>query len=509
MESYAERMFELFSGLDRAYGIYRLGKVNSDSGKVEGSARTLLDKVTLKLWEDHLAGAAGLGITPIRADNTCLWGAIDIDIYDLSLNQLEVRVKELGAPLTLFRTKSGGAHLYLFLTEPVPAYVVQAKLKEFAKALGYPTAEVFPKQVKLASDKDTGNWINMPYFDYKKTMRYAIRDGVSLTLPEFLLVADSLKVSEAQLVQLKLNQIKVPDDYRDAPPCIVQMFKNGVNKGGRNECLYNMAVYARMKYPDEWEDKVDEYNEKFIIPPLEEREVETVKRQNDKKDYFYRCTSNPFSAFCNKDECKKAEYGVGRDSDEESVPIVLDKPMTKIRTNPAILIIGIEGYRVMTDTKTFADSGAFRLLVMEKTDKVIPRFKTARWDKVVSLMHQNIQEVEVPKEVTPEGQLLTLLESYCTGKMQAKLKEELIKGKPWTHEGKTYFKGNDFYKFITQQGFKEMSLQKVWYTIKHELGGTDVVMRVLNTTQRLWCVPEFVDKQTEEFTVPDVTDSTV
>ena len=40
------------------------------------------------IWEQHLEGIRPLGIIPIRANNTCLWGCIDIDSYDVSFAEL-------------------------------------------------------------------------------------------------------------------------------------------------------------------------------------------------------------------------------------------------------------------------------------------------------------------------------------------------------------------------------------------------------------------------------------
>ena len=38
--------------------------------------------------------------------------------------------------------------------------------------LGFGNAEVFPKQIELKSQDDTGNFLNLPYFNYKNTTRY-------------------------------------------------------------------------------------------------------------------------------------------------------------------------------------------------------------------------------------------------------------------------------------------------------------------------------------------------
>jgi len=173
----ARRFFELYGGLDRAYGSYIPGQLNETKQKMEGKAQTIASEYRAQLWKQHLSGEKGLGVIPITDQATCNWGAIDIDIYPLDLNELEEKVTRLKLPLIILRTKSGGAHLTLYLSSSISASTVRAKMTEFSVALGYGGVEIYPKQVKLANGRDTGNWLNMPYFDSAKTTRYAIHKG--------------------------------------------------------------------------------------------------------------------------------------------------------------------------------------------------------------------------------------------------------------------------------------------------------------------------------------------
>ena len=85
-------------------------------------------------------------------------------------------------------SKSGGAHLYMFMVQSVSAKEIQFKLSEMATALGYPSAEVFPKQIELfvkegEEKRDTGSWINLPYHGRN---RYALNDdGSAASLEKF------------------------------------------------------------------------------------------------------------------------------------------------------------------------------------------------------------------------------------------------------------------------------------------------------------------------------------
>lgn len=189
------RFTELFPGLDRAYGTYVLnGEVRAD-GKKEGDGDTRRHPVTYELWQAHLSGKRSLGIVPIRDGDTAVFGAVDIDVYqDFDLLAIVHKLTEQSIPALTLRSKSGGAHIYLFASEPIEAKVMRARLQEIAAISGHPKAEIFPKQDALTSADDCGSWINMPYFNGVAGGRYALgEDGRPLSPEEFLDSAESLR----------------------------------------------------------------------------------------------------------------------------------------------------------------------------------------------------------------------------------------------------------------------------------------------------------------------------
>ena len=114
MEERVKKFKSIFYGLDRAYGQYK-----SDgqlvNGKASGQAFIKKAPVTDQLWIDHIEGKdPSLGIVPIMDDSNCRWGCIDIDVYNVDHLVLMRSIKGLGFPLVTFRSKSGGAHLFLF-----------------------------------------------------------------------------------------------------------------------------------------------------------------------------------------------------------------------------------------------------------------------------------------------------------------------------------------------------------------------------------------------------------
>src|ERR1700735_1908853 len=129
-------MMALFAGFTSAHGTH--GEPVQDGLKwaIKPTARTVREPVTKQLWERHLKGEISLGIIPIRENGTCSWGSIDVDQYGEDFLKLIDRSERGGFPLVPCRSKSGGLHLFMFLTEPAPAAVVQSALRDMAAKLG-------------------------------------------------------------------------------------------------------------------------------------------------------------------------------------------------------------------------------------------------------------------------------------------------------------------------------------------------------------------------------------
>lgn len=201
METTIVRRFaSLYAGYQKAYGTFQI-KGTAPDGKAIGKAQTRRGDPTDALYQAHLDGAGGgLGIIMLREDNTVFFGAIDYDNKTMDHKKASARIEELGLPLVLCRSKSGGGHFYCFVTSPVPAAVMRARLEEWTAVLGMSdTTEQFPKQAERYNESDIGNWINLPYFDAEKTSRYAFRGGREIGLLEFLDYAESMRQTPDQM----------------------------------------------------------------------------------------------------------------------------------------------------------------------------------------------------------------------------------------------------------------------------------------------------------------------
>ena len=178
MENVAERFLQLFEGYGKAHGQTAVLD-RARHGKKQANYKIVHEPLTLQLVQNHLDGKLGVGSIPIDETSRCSFGALDIDDYNLDLTALLAKVKRFKLPLIMCRSKSGGAHLFLFLSEKIAAAEVRDRLAEFASVLGWGNCEIFPKQEEVRADRgDVGNFINLPYQNAKHTTRYALKvDG--------------------------------------------------------------------------------------------------------------------------------------------------------------------------------------------------------------------------------------------------------------------------------------------------------------------------------------------
>ena len=131
-----EKFKNIFTGLDRAHGVTIVGESNGNGTKVKGISFVKREPVTDELWQKHLDGKDSLGVIPINDDNKCKWGCIDIDSYaGFDHQKLINKIKQFKLPLVVCRSKSGGAHVFLFTKNYVSASLMQDKLNEISTFL--------------------------------------------------------------------------------------------------------------------------------------------------------------------------------------------------------------------------------------------------------------------------------------------------------------------------------------------------------------------------------------
>ena len=451
-----ERFKEVFAGLQTAYGQTKITDELSENGKHEAKSFTKKEPVTDLLWQKHLNGdEPALGIVPIREDNRCKWGCIDIDTYPFDHKDFIKKIRDKNIPMILFRSKSGGAHVFLFAKEFVAASLMRERLKKIASTLGYAKAEIFPKQDYIRADRgDTGSFLNVPYHGNNKSVRFAFDDnGEALKIEEFFKLYDTYSLTEKELVNLKISETDNTDDFlKGAPPCLQTILKDGMPEGGRNDMMYNIGVYLKKRFPNEWESKMYVYNEQYMKPPLKHTEMTKSIESLGKKDYLYKCKLEPIVSFCNSKVCSKREFGVG-----DNVPPPEITGISKYPSDPPLYFVNIDGLSVEVDDITLHDPEKFSVACMNQISKPMLPLGKIIWRKQLVKLFEKLQMLDAPDSSKIDVQIKDLLADFIN-KAPGKKIDDLKRGLPFTEDGITYFKFKDFWKYI--QRSKSWTIQK-------------------------------------------------
>jgi len=497
--SQLEKFKAIFSGLEIAYGTYKIEKERGD-GKQAGKATVVRQPPTDDLWEAHLMGSGPtLGIIPIRSDNTCGWGCIDIDQYPLDHAALVKKIAELSLPLIVCRSKSGGAHCFCFVRAPVPARDMQEYLKACAALLGEAGREIFPKQAEILVDRgDTGNFLNLPYYGGDNSTRYALKaDGTAATLEEFFELYEASAQSGTPTPPEPPKKETAP--IKDGPPCLQALCSQGFPEGTRNNGIFNIGIYLKKQSPASWEDKVVEHNIKFFDPPLPNNEVQLVIKQLNRKDYRYKCKDAPLSSFCNSSLCRTRRFGIGGHGPDS--PTL--SSLSKYASEPPLWFLDINGRRIELETDSLFNQAAFQKACVEKLNLLPPTLKKSDWEGMLNELLKEMVETEqisqASEDTSVTGRFMDLLEEFTTHMQQAMDRDEILMGRPWEEpeDGKTYFRMKDLENHLKRNNFIGMTAPKMAQRLR-DLGGEPTSLFLKGRTVRCWRIPRF-NKQDAPF----------
>ena len=502
MEEIAQKFKQVFSGLERAHGIYEItGQKNTAKGvKKDGRGRTLQEPLTVDLWERHLKGDLSIGVIPLTDDETCKWGCIDVDEYPIDTNEILHRIEEMNLPLLPCMTKSGGVHLFLFTKEPISAFKFQSKLEEIAAAMGRTGDEIFPKQYEwskqLPKENQTGNWLNMPYFAGEDTTRYALKpDGEAADIEEFFDLVDKVSITERQLdsfIAVKKSRkkqiTKQGSMWDEAPPCLIHMKLNGIPEGMRNNALLNYGVLLRKVHPEgeEWKDKLQEINKTVCTKALSHSELNTIIQSLEKSEYRYQCGKQPLVDFCQSGICVTRRYGIDASERDPNFG-----GLRKYLTDPPLWHLDVDGRTIVLDTKQLHNFSMYQQRCMEVLNICPPDVKKTDWVAKLNALLQDVQEVEVPADMTKQGLLQEAIYEFCRLSESSSRLSIASNGVFRYEEEKTkqwWFTGRDAVIFI--QEFKKMRHIKeaeVFTELKN-MGATNIAKYIDRTVgnKKIW-----------------------
>lgn len=453
-----DKFIDIFGGLRSAYGITtKTGEIRARDGKHETKNSIIRSEVHDGLYQDHLDGKEpALGIVPINEDDNCRWGCVDIDQYDLDHAAIINKTKDL--PTTLFRSKSGGGHLFIFTKEWVPASLMRTKLKMVAAFIGKSGSEIIPKQDFKRSEKSVGSYLNLPYHGGTRTVRYAFdANAQAMSLEEFIKMYEFRALSKEKLESFEIAvKKKESDDFEGIPPCLKTLLINKVQEGGRNDVLFHLGVYLKKRFSKNWKTQMLKYNEKYFDPPLQENEVITCSNSVEKEDYLYKCKQEPMHSHCDPMACATVKFGI---TDGE-LPGILPGSIEKYNSDPPIYIVSIDGDEVECDDDTLWNPDKFGMACMNQVDKIVDVVSKPLWRKHLKKLFQNLQDCPAPESSKIDVQIKDLFERFAT-RAPGKNIGDVRKSKAFTEDGKTIFKWADFWNFLNRNGWDTRRMNNI------------------------------------------------
>ena len=220
-------------------------------------------------------------------------------------------------------------------------------------------------------------------------------------------------------IQHKFTSIEVVKEalehlpYSDAPPCIQRAIISkevGDEDSGRNNFLFSFAVYAKKKYGNGFEDYVKQLNESFSVP-LDKSSVDSLILSVKNNEYIYKCKDIPCNSFCNKIECKKREFGLGRDKGHFTGIDYGQLYRYKTAEPYYIWKLRLQGQEIWNDV-IFKDEGFlldqknFAKMCVRYLNQAPMQVSNNDWYAILNSVLPNIQNVDVKQESDTSRQSL-------------------------------------------------------------------------------------------------------
>ena len=325
-----QEYIKIFNGYRHAYGIadWTNAVIDPENGKKKPVYRWNYEEFTDAIYQEHLEGNISVGIQPTNEKGSAIFGVIDVDPkqyenFDKKF-YLET-IQQYKLPLVPVESKSGGLHLYLFMNEFVQSTVIVSFLSNLLPLFHLkPDCEIFPKQTQLTKDPETGilkpgQFINLPYYGGQ---RKAVNiDGTFFTLEQFVQVVDANITTKDELKTITEDMERqsmegVDEDFLEGPPCLALISKisNQETFDGKDRFMYNYHVFVKMKYPDNWEQKVKNAPVKYFAREhanaWDDNKLKQKTRSWNRSEKGYTCNQSPISDFCKKGICVKKKFGI-------------------------------------------------------------------------------------------------------------------------------------------------------------------------------------------------------
>ncbi|TAV05575.1 TOTE conflict system archaeo-eukaryotic primase domain-containing protein [Rhizobium ruizarguesonis] len=444
--SSAHRLCELFLGAETRHGTYDPARLRLVGSKMEmkdatgEGPRDVKEPPTPQLWEQHLAGARPLGVSPLREDGMSRVGVVDIDRYDGGFDHGELagKIRREGLPLVLTRSKSGGGHVWLFASDWMPQATMNAALVALAGRLGHADAETYPPDTGL------GNWMNMPYLGGDRSDRYGVKPGgLGMSVAEFLEAAEKARMSPDQIEALAASQaagVGTATSRRVLRKLTERAAEIAAMIDGRKRTLHDTAfLFGKyvLKGRIDKDTVIGRLVAAGVKAGLEHRIAESQVR-------------NGLEARLGKrggDGDDDDDDDDGRYAEIERIVIITghDEPLWRVT---------VADYGDITlPSREVWKNELFNLRCAERLRVAFKRLSVNEWADRLNGALKLAEFEAAPKDETPEYVFRMALQDFCFDRHRAESMEEIVLGKPYRDEDndRIWFRFGDLYRQLCEQ----------------------------------------------------------
>lgn len=165
-----------------------------------------------------------------------------------------------------------------------------------------------------------------------------------------------------------------------------------------------------------------------------------------------------------------------------------------INTDPPIWYLDIvlkdgREKRISLTTEQLQNPIGFQKRCMEVLQEMPPVLKREDWTEVVNELMASVKIIDVPMEMTREGQFMDIFGDFLSmagGKGSSE--EDILRGLAWFDDGSYYFRLRDLNQYMTIQRFTQLAPNEILAAIKNTLKGERVFKKINDKGMSLWKV---------------------
>ncbi|WP_316237677.1 phage/plasmid primase, P4 family [Bradyrhizobium sp. SZCCHNR1015] len=250
----ARRMMEIFPASSRGHASWdpKGPMFRKESGKLKPNYAWVETPITVENWRQHLAGERALVVPFACDDGTTKVSLLDIDDYSgIDFIRLLESIRNLGLPLYVRKSKSGGAHVIAFHDEPITVPESAQVCTAIARVLGFELrdVEIFPPVQKDPASEP--KQVNVPFLggdDSSCLLVPGSKVAGAMTLDQFLKSVKHLTAAQRDELIGKAGQEQKSASLEDCQRFASDHLQRYVEElpsmrpGGRSNALYRCAA---------------------------------------------------------------------------------------------------------------------------------------------------------------------------------------------------------------------------------------------------------------------------